>query len=46
MELGTVVYENKIYNLDYMTAEEMMQLLNRIEDDKRKKFSEAKNTIN
>jgi hypothetical protein len=45
MKLGTVVYENKIYNLDYMTAEEMMQLLKRIEEDKKGNFTEAKNTI-
>lgn len=45
MKLGTVVYENKIYNLDYMTAEEMMQLLKKIEENKKENFTEAKNTI-
>ena len=31
MKLGTVVYDSKIYNLDYMTTEEMKQLLQKIE---------------
>ena len=35
MKLGTVVYENKIYNLDYMTTEEMKQLLVKIDSDKK-----------
>ena len=30
MKLGTVVYNSKIYNLDYMTIEEMTQLLKKI----------------
>lgn len=45
MKLGTVVYDNKIYNLDYMTAEEMKQLLKKIEDDKKSSFSDAKNVL-
>lgn len=45
MKLGTVVYDNKIYNLDYMTTEEMKQLLKKIEDDKRASFTEAKRII-
>ena len=45
MKLGTVVYDSKIYNLDYMTAEEMMQLLKRIENDKKNNLSDAKNAI-
>ena len=27
MKLGTVVYEGKIYNLDYMSSEEVQVLL-------------------
>ena len=45
MKLGTVVYENKIYNLDYMTTEEMKQLLVKIESDKKTSFSEAKEVL-
>lgn len=26
MKLGTVVYDNKIYNLDYMTTDELNEL--------------------
>ncbi len=42
MKLGTVVYDNKIYNLDYMTTEEMKQLLGKIESDKKNTITEAK----
>ena len=45
MKLGTVVYENKIYNLHYMTTEEMKQLLVKIESDKKTSFSEAKEVL-
>jgi len=33
MKLGTVVYGNKIYNLDYMTTDELENLLKMIEED-------------
>ena len=45
MKLGTVVYNNKIYNLDYMTSEEMMQLLKMISEEKKQKFQEAKKIV-
>lgn len=45
MKLGTVVYENKIYNLDYMTTEEMKMLLDKIEQEKKNNFSEAKELL-
>lgn len=45
MKLGTVVYDNKIYNLDYMTIEEMMQLLTKIEEEKKRNISEAKKIV-
>lgn len=45
MKLGTVVYANKIYNLDYMTAEEMKQLLQKIEEDKAASFKETKKML-
>lgn len=46
MKLGTVVYENKIYNLDYMTSEEVEKLLKKIENDKAKNIAEGKKMIN
>ena len=45
MKLGTVVYDSKIYNLDYMTLEEMQELLKTIEEDKKDSFKEAKKMI-
>lgn len=42
MKLGTVVYENKIYNLDYMTREEVEILLKKVEADKIKNIDEGK----
>ena len=45
MKLGTVVYDGKIFNLDYMTTEEMKNLLNKIENDKKETFAEAKKYI-
>ena len=45
MKLGTVVYDGKIYNLDYMTTEEMKNLLNRIETEKKATIAEAKKYI-
>ena len=45
MKLGTVVYDSKIYNLDYMTTEEMKQLLNKIENKKKATIAEAKKYI-
>lgn len=45
MELGTVVYQNKIYNLDYMSIEEMKKLLDEIEKEKNQNFIEAKKII-
>lgn len=45
MKLGTVVYENKIYNLDYMSIEEMKTLLEKIENTQKIAFKEAKNIL-
>ena len=45
MKLGTVVYENKIYDLDYMTVDEMKCLLEKIESDKKTSFVETKNIL-
>ncbi len=43
MKLGTVVYDGKIYNLDYMTSEEVEVLLKKIEEEKSKNFAQGKN---
>ena len=45
MNLGTVVYKNKIYNLDYMKTEELKNLLAQIEDEKKKSFQEVKKML-
>ena len=42
MKLGTVVYEGKIYNLDYMNTNEVKELLKKIEKNKEKEFSQGK----
>ncbi len=42
MSLGTVAYNKKIYNLDYMTEEELENLLNDIEKDRLKLKKEIK----
>lgn len=46
MKLGTVVYNNKIYNLDYMTQNELKELFTAIEEDKDTGFRAAKKIIN
>ena len=45
MKLGTVVYDNKIYNLDYMTTEEMKDLLQKIEAYKKANIKETKDVL-
>ena len=45
MNLGTVVYKNKIYNLDYMNTEELKELLAKIEEEKKNSFKEVKESI-
>lgn len=45
MNLGTIVYNNEIYNLDYMTEEEISKLLNIIENDKKQDFRESKKIL-
>lgn len=42
MKLGTVVYDNKIYNLDYMTSAEVEELLKKIEEQKSKSLEQGK----
>ena len=45
MELGTVVFENKIYNLDHMELDEMKALLKKIDDAKKKEVEETKEFV-
>ena len=45
MKLGTVVYKNKIYNLDYMSSEELKDLLHQIESDNKNAIDETKKMI-
>lgn len=42
MKMGTVVYDNKIYNLDYMTSVEIEELLKKIEAEKSKNLEQGK----
>ena len=45
MKLGTVVYSNKIYNLDYMSIDEMKELLKKIESEQMTSFKDEKNLL-
>ena len=42
MKLGTIVYEGKIYNLDYMNTDEVRDLLQKVEKKKEADFSQGK----
>lgn len=44
MKLGTVVYDHEIYNLDYMTADEIMKLFNLVETAKKTNITQLKKT--
>lgn len=43
MKLGTVVYKEKMYNLEYMSIQEVQELLEKIEEEKKLIFSQGKN---
>lgn len=45
MKLGTVVYNEIIYNLDYMSTDELKNLLEVIEKEKNNSFVEAKKIL-
>lgn len=45
MKLGTIAYKNKIYNLDYMKADELKNLLEQIEQEKKDDFNYVKNML-
>ena len=42
MKLGTVLYEGKIYNLDYMDTNEVKELLKKVEQKKEAEISQGK----
>ncbi len=43
MKLGTIVYDNEIYNLDFMTSDEIKEIINLVEATKLKDMNTAKN---
>lgn len=45
MKLGTIAYKSKIYNLDYMNAEELKKLLKMIESEKKESFNNVKELL-
>lgn len=45
MKLGTVIFSDKVYNLDGMSLDEMKNLLREIEEDKKQSINNAKNMI-
>ncbi len=45
MSLGTLAFDNKVYNLDLMTAEEFEELLDNIEKEKIKTKKEIRKII-
>lgn len=46
MKLGTVAYDNQIYNLDYMTSDEIKDLLKNIENRKKENLKTGDNFAN
>lgn len=45
MKLGTVVYDGKIYNLDYMTTDEVKKLLAAVESKRKEDFRDIKGLV-
>ncbi len=45
MKLGTVVYDNKIYNLDYMSSSEVEELLKKVKEEKSKNIAQGKKIV-
>ena len=46
MSLGTIAFEGEVYNLDYMTSEELETLLEHVEKEKLKTKKEIKKIVN
>lgn len=45
MKLGTVVFENKIYNLDHMQSDELKVLLKKIDESKKEEVKKTKEFV-
>ena len=45
MKLGTIVCEGKIYNLDYMSSEEIEELLKKVVESRKQNFLQGKKII-
>ena len=45
MKLGTISYNNKIYNLDYMDSETINSLLKNVMADRKEKMSNIKKEL-
>lgn len=46
MKLGTISYEEKIYNLDYMSSEEIESLLKKIINKRKQNITLGKKLLN
>ena len=46
MKLGTIVFEDKIYNLDHMNIDELKDLLEKVEKQKRNDSEKLKDIVN
>lgn len=46
MKLGTISYEEKIYNLDYMTSEEIESLLKKVRNKRKEYIQKGKEMLN
>ena len=46
MKLGTITYEEKIYNLDYMNSEEIEVLLKNVTNKRKECMQEGKKLLN
>lgn len=45
MKLGTIVYEDKIYNLDYMSSEEIEILLKNVVNKRKECIQQGKKLL-
>ena len=45
MKLGTVVFQDKIYNLDYMSAKQIKALNKKIADEQKENYLEGARII-
>ena len=46
MKLGTITYEDKIYNLEYMSSEEITSLLKQVTNKRKEYMQEGKKLLN